>query len=47
YTYLPESIRLFPLPEELKDIMESIGFSQVTHRRLTNGIAAIHLGIKE
>jgi demethylmenaquinone methyltransferase/2-methoxy-6-polyprenyl-1,4-benzoquinol methylase len=44
YTYLPESIRLFPLPEELSAILENTGFSQVTYRRLTNGIAVIHLG---
>jgi demethylmenaquinone methyltransferase/2-methoxy-6-polyprenyl-1,4-benzoquinol methylase len=46
YTYLPESIRLFPLPEELSGILENIGFSQVIYRRLTNGIAVIHLGQK-
>ncbi len=46
YTYLPESIRLFPDPDELKSILENIGFSQVTYRRFTNGIAVAHLGIK-
>jgi demethylmenaquinone methyltransferase/2-methoxy-6-polyprenyl-1,4-benzoquinol methylase len=46
YTYLPESIRKFPLPEELTAILEGIGFSNVTYRNLTNGIAVIHLGIK-
>jgi demethylmenaquinone methyltransferase/2-methoxy-6-polyprenyl-1,4-benzoquinol methylase len=46
YTHLPESIRLFPLPEELKDILENIGFKHVTWRRLTNGIAVIHLAQK-
>jgi demethylmenaquinone methyltransferase / 2-methoxy-6-polyprenyl-1,4-benzoquinol methylase len=46
YTYLPESIRLFPGPDELKAILEQIGFSQVTYRRFTNGIAVAHLGIK-
>jgi demethylmenaquinone methyltransferase / 2-methoxy-6-polyprenyl-1,4-benzoquinol methylase len=46
YTYLPESIRLFPEPHELSAILEDIGFSQVTYRRLTNGIAVAHLGIK-
>ena len=46
YTYLPESIRMFPLPEELRGILERIGFSQVTQRRLTNGIAVVHLGTK-
>jgi demethylmenaquinone methyltransferase/2-methoxy-6-polyprenyl-1,4-benzoquinol methylase len=46
YTYLPESIRKFPLPEELTAILERIGFSNVTYRNLTNGIAVIHLGRK-
>ncbi len=44
YTYLPQSIRLFPLPGELSAILENIGFSGVTYRKLTNGIAVIHLG---
>lgn len=46
YTHLPETIRLFPLPEELADILKKIGFSHVTYRRLTNGIAAVHLAQK-
>ncbi|MGD9031253.1 MAG: bifunctional demethylmenaquinone methyltransferase/2-methoxy-6-polyprenyl-1,4-benzoquinol methylase UbiE [Desulfobacteraceae bacterium] len=47
YTYLPESIRLFPSAEELSATLENSGFSQVSHRKLTNGIAVIHLGMKE
>jgi len=46
YTYLPESIRTFPLPDELSAMLERIGFTGVTHRPLTNGIAVIHLGTK-
>ena len=46
YTHLPESIRTFPLPGELSEILETIGFSQVTYRSLTNGIAVIHLAVK-
>lgn len=46
YTYLPESIRLFPLPEQLTAILEEIGFSSVTYQALTQGIAVIHNGIK-
>jgi len=46
YTYLPESIRSFPLPGELSKILERVGFTSVTYRRLTNGIAAVHLGTK-
>jgi demethylmenaquinone methyltransferase/2-methoxy-6-polyprenyl-1,4-benzoquinol methylase len=46
YTYLPESIRMFPGPDELSAILERIGFRDVTYRRLTNGIAVIHMGVK-
>ncbi len=46
YRYLPESIRKFPRPDELAGILQRIGFSRVTYRRLTNGIAVIYTGIK-
>jgi demethylmenaquinone methyltransferase/2-methoxy-6-polyprenyl-1,4-benzoquinol methylase len=47
YSYLPESIRLFPLQEELKKTLEDIGYEQVHYRNLTNGIAVVHLGRKK
>jgi demethylmenaquinone methyltransferase/2-methoxy-6-polyprenyl-1,4-benzoquinol methylase len=46
YTYLPESIRRFPLQEELSAKLRDIGFREVSHRNLTNGIAVIHQGKK-
>ena len=46
YTHLPESIRMFPLPDELAELLKKIGFSQVSYRSLTNGIAVIHLAFK-
>jgi demethylmenaquinone methyltransferase / 2-methoxy-6-polyprenyl-1,4-benzoquinol methylase len=46
YTYLPESIRVFPLPDRLADILRDIGFSHVNYKRLTRGIAVIHKGRK-
>jgi demethylmenaquinone methyltransferase/2-methoxy-6-polyprenyl-1,4-benzoquinol methylase len=46
YTYLPQSIRRFAQPADLSAVLEHIGFSQVRFRRLTNGIAAVHLGVK-
>jgi demethylmenaquinone methyltransferase/2-methoxy-6-polyprenyl-1,4-benzoquinol methylase len=46
YTYLPESIRMFARPRELSAVLEEIGFSQVRFRRLSNGIAAVHVGVK-
>jgi len=46
YTYLPESIRLFPSPEELSDRLRGLGFARVTYRPLSNGIAVTHLAHK-
>jgi len=46
YTLLPESIRTFPLPDELAEMLREIGFKGVVYRRLTNGIAVVHLGVK-
>jgi demethylmenaquinone methyltransferase / 2-methoxy-6-polyprenyl-1,4-benzoquinol methylase len=46
YTYLPESIRLFPSPDVLAHQLEDIGFRQVAYHALTNGIAVIHMGLK-
>ncbi len=47
YTYLPESIRLFPSAPEFSRLLEGIGFRRVSYHLLTNGIAAVHLGRKE
>ena len=46
YTYLPESIRKFPKPDALKKMLEGIGFKDVAYKKLTNGIAVIHVGTK-
>jgi demethylmenaquinone methyltransferase/2-methoxy-6-polyprenyl-1,4-benzoquinol methylase len=46
YEYLPDSIKKFPLPEALAAIMQAAGFKNVAFTRLTNGIAAIHVGTK-
>ena len=47
YNYLPESIRMFPLPDELSLILKKAGFSRITYRKLTNGISVVHLAIKD
>jgi len=46
YTYLPDSIREFPPPERLQQMIEQAGFRSVSYRLLTGGIAAIHTGFK-
>jgi demethylmenaquinone methyltransferase/2-methoxy-6-polyprenyl-1,4-benzoquinol methylase len=45
YTYLPESVRKFPSPEELADQMRRGGFEEVRYERFTGGIATLHLGV--
>ncbi len=46
YACLSQTIRMFASPDELKEILEGIGFEAVSYKRLTNGIAVIHLGHK-
>ena len=46
YRHLTESIRTFPLPDTLNDMLETVGFTDVGYQRLTNGIAVIHLAHK-
>jgi demethylmenaquinone methyltransferase/2-methoxy-6-polyprenyl-1,4-benzoquinol methylase len=46
YACLPETIRMFPLPDELTSILEGIGFEKVHYRCMTNGIAVAHVGTK-
>jgi demethylmenaquinone methyltransferase / 2-methoxy-6-polyprenyl-1,4-benzoquinol methylase len=44
YTYLPASVRRFPVPEELADLLASCGFGAVRFRRFAGGIVALHVG---
>jgi demethylmenaquinone methyltransferase/2-methoxy-6-polyprenyl-1,4-benzoquinol methylase len=46
YTYLPESVLRFPEPPELAARMEAAGFGSVTYKRLSGGIAALHVGLR-
>ncbi|NNG00063.1 MAG: class I SAM-dependent methyltransferase [Desulfobacteraceae bacterium] len=46
YACLPETIRMFPLPDELSLILNDIGFIDVSHTSMTNGIAVAHVGTK-
>lgn len=41
YRYLPESLRLLPLAEELADLLAGAGFSDVEHHVFNGGIAQI------
>jgi demethylmenaquinone methyltransferase/2-methoxy-6-polyprenyl-1,4-benzoquinol methylase len=44
YTYLPESVRKFPIAPELATMMRRAGFADVSFEYLTGGIVALHLG---
>jgi demethylmenaquinone methyltransferase/2-methoxy-6-polyprenyl-1,4-benzoquinol methylase len=44
YQYLVESIRKFPDQERFAQMIRDAGFSQVSYRNFTGGIAALHLG---
>jgi len=46
YQYLVESIRKFPRQEQFAEMIRAAGFSRVSYRNLTGGIAAIHSGWK-
>ncbi len=46
YHYLVESIRRFPHQEAFAEMIRSAGFSRVSYRNLTGGVAAIHSGWK-
>jgi demethylmenaquinone methyltransferase/2-methoxy-6-polyprenyl-1,4-benzoquinol methylase len=44
YTYLPASVRRFPGPDELAELLGSCGFEVVRFRRFAGGIVALHVG---
>jgi demethylmenaquinone methyltransferase/2-methoxy-6-polyprenyl-1,4-benzoquinol methylase len=45
YEYLPASVRRFPGPDELADLLRDAGFAEVGYRLLAGGIVALHTGI--
>ncbi len=46
YACLPETIRMFPLPDELAAILADVGLGSVSWKSMTNGISVAHVGIK-
>ena len=46
YTYLPDSVNVFPYGEEMKKILLNTGFSVVKYKNLSFGIAAIYKATK-
>jgi demethylmenaquinone methyltransferase/2-methoxy-6-polyprenyl-1,4-benzoquinol methylase len=45
YTYLPASVRRFPGPDGLAELMRSVGFVDVEYKLLAGGIVALHTGV--
>jgi demethylmenaquinone methyltransferase/2-methoxy-6-polyprenyl-1,4-benzoquinol methylase len=45
YTYLPASVRRFPGPEELAELLRATGFAEVRWRLFGGGIVALHTGV--
>lgn len=46
YRYLPDSIRRFPLPDRLAELLRDAGFTEVACDLLAGGIAAVHTAVK-
>lgn len=46
YTYLPESVQEFRSADELAQVMEDAGLTNVRYRKLALGAVAIHVGEK-
>ncbi len=47
YTYLPASVRRFPGPGELAELLRSAGFADVRWQLYAGGIVALHTGVAE
>lgn len=46
YTYLPESVEVFPEGQDFLDIMSKVGYTNVQRKTVSGGIATIYSGIK-
>lgn len=46
YTYLPQSVRRFPAPTEMLEMMLACGFTQTSWTPYTFGIAGLYRGVK-
>jgi len=46
YQYLHDSIRQWPNPEQLSDVIRGAGFPDARYRLQSGGIAALHLAVK-
>ena len=47
YGYLPDSVRRFPPPEALAELLDAAGLERIRYLLLAGGIIAIHSAVKE
>jgi demethylmenaquinone methyltransferase/2-methoxy-6-polyprenyl-1,4-benzoquinol methylase len=47
YTYLPESVKVFPQGEEFKAYLQQAGFTKVSYHSLSLGITMLYIGVKQ
>ena len=45
YTYLPASVKRFPGPEDLAELLRDAGFGEVRYRLFAGGIVALHTAV--
>ncbi len=45
YSYLPASVRRFPGPDDLAEVIASAGFAHVRYRLFAGGIVALHTAV--
>jgi demethylmenaquinone methyltransferase/2-methoxy-6-polyprenyl-1,4-benzoquinol methylase len=45
YAYLPASVKRFPGPDELRELLRRAGFEDVRWRTFAGGIVALHTGV--
>ena len=46
YQYLPASVKEFPDPPRLAEMIRRAGFREASWELLTGGIAALHVGVR-
>jgi demethylmenaquinone methyltransferase/2-methoxy-6-polyprenyl-1,4-benzoquinol methylase len=47
YTYLPASVRRFPGPDDLAEVLREAGFGDVRYRLFAGGIVALHTAVAQ
>ncbi len=47
YAYLPRSVKRFPSPPDLAEMMAAVGLERIRYVLLAGGIIAIHSGAKQ